>query len=259
MGAGRLLFYPAACGKSLRTVSLFREMDPQFFVLGVIWYIVFLFSTVCHEGAHSLAAHLGGDPTAFHGGQASLNPIPHIRREPTGTVLVPILSYIFAHWMIGWASAPYDPTWQQRYPRRAAWMALAGPAANFVLMIFSGAAIRAGMYFGYFHLPQSASFTHIAESADPGFSAFAATFLSIMFVLNLLLGTFNLFPVPPLDGNTGVTLFMSEGTALRFLHWTRTQGLGMAGILLAWVLYDRVFDFIFRASLAALYPGSHWG
>ena len=234
-------------------------MNPQFFVLGVIWYIAFLFSTTCHEGAHSLAAHLGGDPTAFHGGQASLNPIPHIRREPTGTVLVPILSYIFAHWMIGWASAPYDPAWQQRYPRRAAWMALAGPSANFALMILSGALIRVGMYFGYFHLPQSASFTHITEAGDPGVAGFAATFLSIMFVLNLLLGTFNLLPVPPLDGNTGVTLFMSEPVALRFLNWTRTQGLGMAGLLLAWVLYDRVFDFIFRASLAALYPGSHWG
>ena len=52
---------------------------------------------------------------------------------------------------------------------------------------------------------------------------------------------------------------MSEQRALRFLTWTRNQGFGMAGLLLAWVLYDKIFDFIFRVSLAALYPGSHWG
>ena len=102
-------------------------MDPQFLILGVIWYIVFLFSTTCHEGAHALAAKWGGDPTAFHGGQVSLNPLPHIRREPFGLVLVPIVSYFWMHWMIGWASAPYDPNWQAAHPRRSAWMALAGP------------------------------------------------------------------------------------------------------------------------------------
>jgi Zn-dependent protease len=234
-------------------------MTSQLLILGLIWYIVFLFSTTCHEGAHSLVAHLGGDSTAFLSGQVTLNPLPHIRREPVGMVAVPILSYIFAHWMMGWASAPYDPTWQQRYPRRAAWMALAGPAANFALVILSALAIRGGMSLGIFRLPGSASFTHITEAAVPGVAGFAATFLSIVFVLNLLLGTFNLLPVPPLDGNTGVTLLMSEERALRFLTWTRNQGFGMAGLLLAWVLYDKIFDFIFRVSLAALYPGSHWG
>ena len=162
--------------------------DPgQILVLGVIWYIVFLFSTTCHEGAHALVAKLGGDPTAFHGGQVSLNPWPHIRREPFGTVVVPIISYFVAHWMIGWASAPYDPNWQQRYPRRAAWMALAGPAANFSLMIIAAIAIKIGVQYGVFRPPMSADFTHVTEAA--GGAGLAATFLSILFVLNLVLGT----------------------------------------------------------------------
>jgi Zn-dependent protease len=235
-------------------------MDPQFFSLGVIWYIVFLFSTTCHEGAHALVAKLGGDPTAFHGGQVSLNPLPHIQRSPVGLVAVPLLTYILPpHWMIGWASAPYDPAWQERYPRRAAWMALAGPAANFTLMILAGVAIRVGMLNGIFRPPESAGFTHITEATVPGVAGFAASFLSILFVLNLLLGTFNLLPVPPLDGHNGVTLLMSESTARRFLEWTRAQGLGMAGLVLAWVLFDKIFDFIFRWALVALYPGSNWG
>jgi len=234
-------------------------ITPEFLGLGLIWYIVFLFSTTCHEGAHSLVAHIGGDPTAFHGGQVSLNPIPHIRREPVGLVVVPILSYIIAHWMIGWASAPFNPAWQQRYPRRAAWMALAGPAANFSLVILAALGIHIGIRLGFFHIPESVGFTHVTDAATPGFAGFAATFLSILFVLNLLLGTFNLLPVPPLDGNTAVTIFMSDRAALHFISWTRSQGLGMAGLLLAWVLYDRIFETIFRVAIAALYPGSHWG
>ena len=233
-------------------------MNPDFLVLGVIWYIVFLFSTTCHEGAHSLVAKIGGDTTAFEGGQVSLNPLPHIRREPFGLVVVPILSYIAAHWMIGWASAPYNPDWQQRYPRRAAWMALAGPAANFILVILSAIAIRGGIYAGVFAQPESASFTQVVAATGPGMAGFAATFLSIVFVLNLLLGTFNLLPVPPLDGNTGITLFMSDENALRFINWFRTQGFGLIGLILAWYLFDKIFSTIFRFALAALYPGSHW-
>jgi Zn-dependent protease len=234
-------------------------MDPQFLVLGVIWYIVFLFSTTCHEGAHALAAKLGGDPTAFHGGQVSLNPIPHIRREPVGLLVVPILSYFLSKWMIGWASAPYDPEWQRRYPRRAAWMALAGPAANFSLLLLAAVGIRVGMALGFLRAPHTAGFTHITEAIEPGTAGFAATFLSILFVLNLLLGTFNLIPVPPLDGNTGITLFMSEEVALRFLEWTRTQGFGMLGLILAWALYGKIFNFLFPLALNLLYPGAGYG
>jgi Zn-dependent protease len=235
-------------------------MAPDFIALGMIWYIVFLFSTTCHEGAHALVGHLGGDPTAFHGGQVSLNPIPHIQRAPFGMVIVPILTYILPpHWMFGWASAPYDPAWQRSHPHRAAWMALAGPAANFTLAIVAAIGIRGGMALGYFHIPESVGFTHITEAARSGAPEFAATFLSILFVLNILLGTFNLLPVPPLDGHTGITLFMGEAAAVRFLDWTHNQGFGMMGLLLAWVVYDKIFSFIFRLSLAALYPGSSWG
>ena len=227
--------------------------------LGFIWYVVFLFSTTCHEGAHALAAKLGGDLTAFHSGQVTLNPLPHIRREPFGTVVVPILSYFFSGWMIGWASAPYDPSWQRRYPRRAAWMALAGPAANFALVLVAAVAIRAGMALGHFHPPHTATFTHITESAPSADPSFAATLLSILFVVNLLLGTFNLLPVPPLDGNTGVTLLMREKAALKFLDWTQNSGFGMLGLLVAWMLFGRIFHYLLALALNVLYPGARYG
>ncbi len=236
-----------------------QPIQPETIALGFVWYVVFLFSTTCHEGAHALAAKLGGDLTAFHSGQVTLNPLPHIQREPIGTVVVPLLSYLFSGWMIGWASAPYDPQWQRRFPRRAAWMALAGPAANFALMLAAAAAIRTGVALGQFRAPAQATFTRITESTHSAEPTFAATFLSILFLLNLLLGTFNLLPVPPLDGNTGITLLMSENAALKFLDWTQNSGLGFLGLVVAWVLFGRVFAFIWTLALNLLYPGAGYG
>src|SRR3954447_22777115 len=88
-------------------------MTPAELVFGFIQYVVFLLSTTCHEAAHSLVAKLGGDTTAFEGGQVSLNPIPHIRREPFGMVIMPLLGIFTRSGLIGWASAPYDPHWSQ--------------------------------------------------------------------------------------------------------------------------------------------------
>jgi Zn-dependent protease len=238
------------------------QLTPELLSQGLIWYVVFLFSTTCHEASHSLAAKLGGDLTAFHGGQVTLNPIPHMRREPFGMLVVPLLSFILGGWMIGWASAPYDPFWQARYPRRAAWMSLAGPGANFALMLIAAIGIRGGMLVGLFHQPFSVSFTHITEAVSGDTSpimTFAAMFISVLFFENLLLGTFNLLPVPPLDGSTGITILMNERTALRFLDFIRDPTFSMMGIIAAWYLFDKLFDPIFTFALNVLYPGAGYG
>ena len=129
---------------------------------------------------------------------------PYARKSEAGKRLTPslfpILSYVTGGWMMGWASAPYDPQWAQRYPRRAAWMSLAGPGANFALVILAALLIRAGMWMGVFDSPDAAGFTHVVDATRTGAAGGAATLLSIMFSLNLLLGIFNLLPVPPLDG-----------------------------------------------------------
>ena len=236
-------------------------MNTAELALGAIWYIVFLFSTTCHEAAHALVAKMGGDLTAAEGGQATLNPIPHIVRSPFGMVVVPILSFALGGWMIGWASAPFDPNWQRQYPRRSARMALAGPAANFTLMLLAGIAIRVGVAAGYFRAPEMvrtfASVAAPANSADP---TFLTTALSILFVLNLLLGTFNLLPVPPLDGCTGIMLAMPESAAVRYLDWVRRSGsYALIGLLIAWRVFDEIFQPIFFFALHVLYSGVHSG
>src|SRR6478672_6038183 len=123
------------------------NLTPEMLVLGFISYVVFLFSTTCHEASHALVAKLGGDTTAAR--QVTLNPIPHIQREPWGMVVIPILAFLFSHSMIGWASAPFDPSWERRYPRRSALMALAGPAANFTLMLIAVGGLQLGRAFGW--------------------------------------------------------------------------------------------------------------
>jgi Zn-dependent protease len=203
------------------------NLSPDLLALGFILYVVFLFSTTCHEAAHALAAKIGGDETAFLGGQVTLNPVPHIRREPWGMVIIPILMLVVNGSIIGWASAPYDPYWARRHPRRAAWMALAGPAANYTLMLIAAIALRVGWHQGWLHSGPRPS---LAENL-----------LSAMFSLNLLLGTFNLLPVAPLDGSTGIMLFMGESRAQRYLDWLRGNSYGLLGLVAALVAFRYVY------------------
>jgi Zn-dependent protease len=235
------------------------DFTPEMLAYGFLWYLVFLFSTTCHEGAHALAAKLGGDPTAFHGGQVTLNPVPHIEREPVGLVVIPLISYALTGWMMGWASAPYDPYWAARHPRRAAWMALAGPAANFLLVLLAALGIRLGLALGWFRVPGVASFQRITEAVDPDTFGFAAALLSIFFTLNLILGVFNLLPLPPLDGHTGITLLMAERTGLRFLDATRDPSLALMGIVAGSYLFSNyVLPVLLMGALRVLYPNVVW-
>jgi Zn-dependent protease len=210
-----------------------QDLSPEFLLYGFIWYVAFLFSTTCHEAAHALVAKLGGDETAAQGGQVSLNPIPHIMREPFGMVVIPLLSYFINHSMIGWASAPFDPLWERRHPRRAGWMALAGPAANFSLMLLAVIGLRVGLHYGWL-------------GGDPvtGKPGFAFLTLMVFFSLNLLLGTFNLLPVPPLDGSSGILVFMSEATAQKYLNWLRGNSYAMLGLLVALVFFRKVYPLV---------------
>jgi Zn-dependent protease len=202
------------------------NFSPQLLAIGFVSYVAFLFSTTCHEAAHALVAKIGGDETAALGGQVSLNPVPHIQREPWGMVVIPILSFLFTRGMIGWASAPFDANWERKHPRRAALMALAGPGANYSLMLLAALGLRAGTTFGWLH-----------RDASTGQLGFATIALLTVFSLNLLLGTFNLLPVPPLDGSTAIMLFMSEERAHRYLAWLRGNSFAMLGLLVGLLLF----------------------
>ncbi|MEP7366503.1 MAG: site-2 protease family protein [Acidobacteriota bacterium] len=233
----------------------------EMIALGLLWYTAFLLSTTCHEAAHALIAKWGGDLTAYAGGQVSLNPVPHIQREPFGMVMMPWLSFLLGggSWMMGWASAPYDPYWARRHPRRSGWMALGGPVANFILVIVAGLVIQAGLRSGTFLLPGSLSMSHLVE-ANGGVAAGFATFFSILFSLNLLLGTFNLIPFPPLDGFAVLNIIVPESGAQKLMDLRDSLGpYMMLGLLVAWKVFDYLYTPIFSVALHILYPGEVFG
>lgn len=222
---------------------------------GVVWYFVFVFSTVLHEAAHAFTALRLGDDTASRGGQVSLDPIPHLKREPFGMIIIPLCSFFMGGWMFGWASAPYDPAWARTYPNRAAWMALAGPLSNLMLVILAAVIIRVGFSMDILHAPDRINFSHITAASQPGQMVVAAKVLSVFFSLNLILFLFNLLPLPPLDGSGAVQLLMGRESALKFMEFAHQPALGIIGIVLAWNLFDYIFDPIHLISINLLYPG----
>ena len=217
-------------------------MDPTQLAFGFLEYVVFLLSTTCHEAAHALVAKWGGDMTAFEGGQVSLNPIPHLRREIFGMVILPLIGILSGTGLIGYASAPYNPEWSIKYPKRSGLMSLAGPGANFALAILAGILMRIGLSAGIF-IPGAISSDGIVQGASDGAVAGVATILSVFFSLNLLLGCFNLLPIPPLDGFGVLGIFTDSAGAVRLLNLRmKLRGFGMiAGILIASRLLGYVY------------------
>lgn len=216
-------------------------MPNEVFHALVFWVPAFLFSTTVHEAAHAAVALRLGDPTAYLAGQVSLSPWPHIRRSPIGMLVVPLITSITQGWTIGWASAPFDPAWADRHPRRAAVMALAGPLGNLVIALVAFALLQAGLWLGVFEPAAKLSMQHLVQSAVPTdamrVTEFFAEALSVLLSLNALLFLFNLMPLPPLDGAAVLTLALPADTARRLRAAVATPVLAFAGILAAWQLF----------------------
>lgn len=232
-------------------------MEPDI-AQGLIWFVAFLLSTTVHEAMHALVAWKGGDPTAYHGGQVTLSPIPHIRREPIGMLVVPLVTALTQGWVMGWASAPYDPSWAARYPRRAALMAAAGPAGNFMLAIVAFALLKAGLMAGWFVAPESVSFGAIVGLASGNGPGFVGTFLSVMLMLNVLLGFFNLLPLPPLDGSSVFSLFLPQAVADQLREWAQQPAMSMVGLLVAWRVFPYLTDPLFSIVLRLLHQDASY-
>jgi Zn-dependent protease len=233
-----------------------QEANLEILPLGFAWYVVFVISVTVHEAAHSFVAMKLGDKTAYHQGQVTLDPVPHIRREPIGMIIVPIVTFLLGGWMLGWASAPYDPYWAERYPKRAAWMGLAGPAGNVGLVLLAAVFIHIGIWTGMFYAPETITFSVVVEANSDGLVKGLAVMASIMFSLNLILFVFNLIPIAPLDG-TSLMEFVLRGEALRkYRYAMRNPSIRIFGFIIAWTVFDVIFGPIHTIALNLLYPGS---
>ena len=171
---------------------LFLLRDPESFVAFLIAIIVGL---TFHEFSHAAVATLQGDQTARSQGRLTLHPVVHL--DPLGTIALLIAG-------LGWARpTPVTPT-RLRYRRLGmVLVGLAGPAANLVLALVSAIALRI---------------------VDPAAEAtldgdFSVKLLSYLVIWNVLLGVFNLLPIPPLDGSTLLTVLLppSRQNIVRFL------------------------------------------
>ncbi|MFL6624669.1 MAG: site-2 protease family protein [Sulfurifustaceae bacterium] len=227
-------------------------MSPDL-VNGLVYLVVFLFSVTLHEAAHAWAAKLGGDLTAYHGGQVSLDPIPHIKREPIGMLVLPLVSVIASGWPLGFASAPYDPIWAREYPKRAALMALAGPAANLLVVLIAAGLLRLGLA-TVFHPPHAIRFGQLALAEENSIWAGAAFLLSVLFSMNLLLAIFNMLPLPPLDGSGALPLLLDDKTTDVYLDfmWSNPT-IGWVGLFIAWQIFGGLFRPIFQIAAGLLY------
>ncbi len=223
--------------------------------IGFAWYIVFLFSVTFHEASHAWVAKLGGDLTAYEGGQVSLNPLPHIQREPFGMVLVPIVSLIFLHFPLGFASTPYNPGWAERHPKRSGLMALAGPVSNLVLVLLAFALIYLGISLHWWQNIPSGSEIHfqIISHFENNSLNQLALFVSMFFTLNLILAVLNILPFPPLDGSGVVLLLLDKSTSHRYMRFIQQPGMSFLGIIIAWNLFPRIFEPIYQYTLNAIY------
>ncbi len=221
------------------------------------FYAVFVFSVTAHEAAHAWTAMRGGDPTAYHGGQVSLDPLPHMRREPFGMIVLPILAVLVSGFPIGYASAPFDPSWAARHPRRAAWMSLAGPGANLAMALGAFAAIRVGVSMGRFVAPDSVGFRQVtAAIGDPGSVVAAGAFLiSLFFSMNLLLFVLNMLPVPPLDGSGALPLLLPDRLVESYRTLFQQPIVAIVGLLLVWNFAGEIFRPCFFFAVGLLYPG----
>jgi Zn-dependent protease len=228
-------------------------MQPDI-AIGLLWFVAFLFSTTVHEAMHAFVAWKGGDPTAYEGGQVTLSPIPHIRREPIGMLVVPLVTAMTQGWAIGWASAPYDPYWAARHPGRAAVMSAAGPVGNLMIATVAFVLLRTGLMAGWFVAPERVRFEHLVELPGGG-STFVGELLSIFLVLNVLLAVFNLLPLPPLDGGAILEYFLPPRMAAQLGEWSRTPMFQILGLLVAWRVFPEIARPIFTLVLTALHPG----
>ncbi len=114
------------------------------------------------------------------------------------------------------------------------------------------------MEVGIFFAPESLTFSHIVGSNEIGLYQIVASFLSLLFSLNLLLFLFNLLPVPPLDGSGIIPFFLSHETAQRYMTLLYNSPAGFFGLFLAWNVFKYLYSPMHLVAINLLYPGLHY-
>lgn len=185
----------------------------------LIYALPVIFAITVHEAAHGYVARHFGDNTAEVMGRVTLNPMKHI--DPIGTILMPLMLYFATSgaFLFGYAKPVPVNFGRLRHPKRdMVWVALAGPASNFVQAILWALVLIALVAAGI----DEAFFIKMAQGG---------------ILVNLVMWAFNLFPLPPLDGGRVLAGLLPNGQAQMFLARIEpygffiVMGLVIAGIV----------------------------
>jgi len=187
-----------------------------------IWTIPVLYAITMHEAAHGYVAMLLGDKTAYMLGRVSLNPFKHI--DPVGTVAIPLLLVFLGGFIFGWAKPVPVNEHSFKHPKRdLAIVAMAGPLSNLLMAILWALVIKFSFFLrdaGY----AEAAILHSVGSAG--------------IIANVVLGMFNLLPIPPLDGSKVVYSLISRRL---YFFYSKLESVGfiiLLGLIVTGLLND---------------------
>ena len=177
------------------------------------WIVPLVFAVVLHEIAHGWAASAFGDGTARRLGRLSLNPLRHV--DPVGTVVLPAALALAGAPLFGWAKPVPVVAREMRRPRfHMMLVALAGPGMNFAMGL--AAALLLALF--------------LCATGSEGMAAmFVIRSLEHFVLLNIVLGLFNLLPLPPLDGSHVVRGLLPERLGALY---ARAGRFGFAALLI---------------------------
>lgn len=189
-----------------------------------------LLSVVAHEWAHARVAVSQGDPTPARAGRLTLNPFPHL--DLWGSLIVPVVLWLApGGFVFGWAKpVPVDPENYREYRKGDILVSLAGVTINFLL---AGAFVVVWAAVGR------------AEAAVGGAPELYAGFRQMArfgVLINLILGAFNLLPIPPLDGSHVLYHLLPEDLGRRY----RELGRYSVVLLLAVFLFPELLGVVFE-------------
>lgn len=207
----------------------------------VILFGCLVVAVIFHEVSHGVVANWFGDDTAKRAGRLTLNPVPHI--DPFGSILLPAMGAISGLPILGYAKpVPVNPA-RLRHPRRdLVLVSLAGPTTNFLLMGIAALVARWRYSAGY----------RIGETFESTQGDLLLQIVLLFAVVNLLLGVFNLLPIPPLDGSALVERLLP---AKWLPSWYKFRPYGLIVLIILVFttglvgkivdpFYDVLFDFV---------------